>query len=172
MVFNYAEAGFLLLPQTGEGRGEGALASVHALAKLAAPHPSPLPGGARELNPISAQVPIQIEEGFHMKLRFSFAAGFVLLLSLPLHLSAQDEPAPAMAMTPTPATAMPRVDQADAMVAPLEYPSVFLDYIPFQPAGLVPWAEVNARVTGTSGHAGHGAMSQRGHAGHAMGGAK
>jgi len=107
-----------------------------------------------------------------MKLRFSFTAGFVLLLSLPLHLSAQDEPAPAMAMTTNPTTAMPRVEQADAKVAPLEYPSVFLDYIPFQPAGLVPWAEVNARVTGTSGHAGHGAMAAGEHAGHAMGGAK
>jgi len=111
-----------------------------------------------------------------MNLRFSFAAGLALLQCLPLSLWAQDEPVPATAVamttTPTPTMAMPRVDQADANVAPLEYHSVFLDYIPFQPAGLVPWAEVNARVANSPGHAGHGAMSQRGHAGHAMGGAQ
>ncbi len=107
-----------------------------------------------------------------MNLRFTFAAGLALLLCLPLQLAAQDEPAPAMAMTPTPTTAMPRVDQAEAKLAPLEYPSVFLDYIPFQPTLLVPWAEVNARVANSPGHAGHGAMMANEHAGHAMGGAQ
>jgi hypothetical protein len=94
------------------------------------------------------------------------AAGFFLLLCLPLVLAAQEKP------VAEPVEVKPRVDQADAKLAPLEYPSVFLDYIPFQPAGLVPWAEVNARVANSPGHAGHGAMSQRGHAGHAMGGAQ
>lgn len=97
-----------------------------------------------------------------MNLRFSPAAGFALLLCLPLSLAAQDEPAPTMTST----TAMPRVDQADAKLAPLEYHSVFLDYIPFQPAELLPWPEVNARVTGSSGHAQHGRTQ------HHMGGAK
>ena len=108
-----------------------------------------------------------------MNLRFSPTAGFALLLclplSLPLNLWAQDEPAPAMAPTMTSTTAMPRVDQADAKLAPLEYRSVFLDYIPFQPAELVPWSEVNARVTGSSGHAGH---AQHGRTQHHMGGAQ
>ena len=55
-----------------------------------------------------------------MNLRFSPAAGFALLLCLPLSLAAQDEPAPTMTST----TAMPRVDQADAKLAPLEYLSL------------------------------------------------
>jgi hypothetical protein len=112
-----------------------------------------------------------------MNLRFSPAAGFALLLCLPLSLAAQDEPAPAMAPTMTSTTAMPRVDQADALLAPLEYHSVFLDYIPFQPAELLPWLDANARVAGASGHAGHGSMpmgehAQHGHTQHDMGGAK
>ncbi|OYY74984.1 MAG: hypothetical protein B7Y40_03280 [Gammaproteobacteria bacterium 28-57-27] len=90
-----------------------------------------------------------------MNLRFSPAAGFALLLCLPLSLWAQDEPAPATDLATAPATAMPRVDQADAKLAPLEYHSIFLDYIPFQPAKLLPWSEANARVAGASGHAGH-----------------
>ncbi len=92
------------------------------------------------------------------------AAGFALLLCQPLSLWAQDESVPA--------TAMPRVDQADAKLAPLEYHSVFLDYIPFQPAELLPWPEANARVAGASGHAGHGARAADEHAQHGAGGAK
>jgi len=112
-----------------------------------------------------------------MNSRTTPAASVTLLLclplSLPLNLWAQDEPAPAAA----PTTAIPRVDQADAQLAPLEYHSVFLDYIPFQPAELLPWAEANARVAGASGHAGHGAMPmgehvEHGHTQHDMGGAK
>lgn len=123
---------------------------------------------------------IQILESFFMNSRTRPATGFALLLclplSLPLNLWAQDEPAPAA----VPTTAMPRVDQADAKVAPLEYHSVFLDYIPFQPAELLPWSEANARVAGASGHVRHGAMpmgehvghAQHGHTQHATGGAK
>ena len=90
------------------------------------------------------------------------AAGLALLMGLSLSLWAQDEPA----------TAMPSADQADANIALLEYHSVFLDYIPFQPAELLPWAEANARVALVSGHAGHGTMAADEHAQHGKGGAK
>lgn len=90
------------------------------------------------------------------------AAGFALLLCLPLTLWAQDEPA----------TALPSADQADANIEPLEYHSVFLDYSAFQPAELIPWAEANARVASSSGHAGHGTLASDEHAHHGMGGAQ